>query len=435
MGGQLLDHVIWNLMAKKGVRRREFIGAGAAFGVAGAACVGCVSSARTRGVRPRADAPEIGRAWQGWRPGDMDVHFIHTGVGEQTFFIFPDGTTMLLDCGDTHHAKYMADVPPMPSAERLGGEWTSRYIQRLVPQREIDYLMVSHWHGDHVGDPPLGCRVMPDGRKVCGITAVAEDFKFLRYFDHQHPRSGEYALDPDPEAYRMMQEWLPRARMAGMEVNHFEVGALNQIALVHDRAKYPDFEIRNVAANAVLWDGKGGVVDYGRYCAKTIHENRLSAVIRIRYGAFSYYTGGDAELTLVGADGRPFNWEAAIGRVVGPVNVAKTNHHAGVFGMSADFVKEIRAQVYLSSVWQARMVDPKSLDTMTSRELYGGDRIVCFGYHSPAVRDVVARYARGLAPAGHVVVKVPPGGRTYAVSILDASDESMRVKMVYDCAC
>ncbi len=406
------------------ITRREFLGSGAL--ATGAFASGCSGQKR----------------YPGWREGELDIHFIHTGVGEQTFFIFPDGTTMLLDCGDTHHAKYMTDVPPMPSGARLGGDWTARYIKRLIRKREIDYLLVSHWHGDHVGDPPLGCRVNSEGREVCGITAVAEEFRFRNYLDHQYPYAGMYARDPDPGAFKMMQEWLPRAaRETGMTVQPFRVGACDQIKLLHHPERYGgNFTVRNIAANAVLWDGKTGTVDYGARHVRAggdgrIHENRLSAVIRINYGNFSYYSGGDAELTLRGADGKDFNWEELIGKTVGPVNVCKTNHHAGSAGMSAGFVKALRAQVYLSSVWQAGMVHPVSLANMTSRELYPGDRTICFGYIAGKVRDLASRHARDLAPAGHAVIKVARGGASYRVYSLDAADENMRIQWenVYFC--
>ena len=398
------------------IGRRGFLGLGA--GAAGAWAVGGCT---------------VARKYPGWHEGELDIHFIHTGVGEQTFFIFPDGTTMLLDCGDTHHAKYMADVPPQPSADRLGGEWTSRYIRRLTAKREIDYLMVSHWHGDHVGDPALGCRTAADGRKICGITSVAEDFQFRRYFDHQYPNAGQYALDPDRAAFEMMQEWIPRAqRETGMQVEPFRVGAYDQIVLMHNPRQYGNFEVRNIAANAVLWDGANGTIDCGRIHVKAgggekIHENRLSAVIRIRYGQFSYYSGGDVELTLRGEDGKDYNWEERIGQAVGPVHVCKTNHHAGKTGMSAGFVKAVRPRIYLSSVWQADMVNDTSLANMTSRDLYPGDRLICFGYISDKVKTVAAKYAADLMPAGHAVVKVAPGGGVYTLFVLDAHDESMRI--------
>ena len=368
-----------------------------------------------------------------WSVGCFDIHFIHTGVGEQTFFIFPDGTTMLLDCGDTHHAKYMKDVPPAPDSSRYGGEWVSRYIQRLIPQREIDYVMASHWHGDHVGDLMFGGKRTADGRIVCGLPLVGEDFRFRHYIDRQYPLMAEGSLDPDEQAISLMREWLPRACADGMQPHRFEVGALNQIKMLRDGSSYHEFEVRNIAANAVIWDGADGTVDFGKIHreqtgGKLIHENRLSAVLRFRYGDFSYYTGGDAELTLVGADGREFNWEEMIGRAVGPVSVCKTNHHAGSLGMSPEFVREIRAKAYLSSVWQAKMVDHKSLSSMCSRELYPGERMVCFGHIAHCVKDIAAAYGDDIPPVqGHTVVRVPPGGATFGVFIVDASDESMRV--------
>ena len=43
---------------------------------------------------------EVGKAWKGWKKGQFQIHLIYTGVSESMFLIFPDGTTMLLDCGD-----------------------------------------------------------------------------------------------------------------------------------------------------------------------------------------------------------------------------------------------------------------------------------------------------------------------------------------------
>ncbi|MCZ6693934.1 MAG: hypothetical protein O6939_08525, partial [Bacteroidetes bacterium] len=35
-----------------------------------------------------------------WQDGYMDIHHINTGMGDCTFFVFPDGTTMLFDAGE-----------------------------------------------------------------------------------------------------------------------------------------------------------------------------------------------------------------------------------------------------------------------------------------------------------------------------------------------
>ena len=113
--------------------RREFLVDSLA-----AAAVGAVGGCATCGNA-------VGCTYPGWKPGEMDIHFIHTGTSENTFFIFPDGTTMLLDCGHVKKRKpgYAEALPPMPSGERRAGEWVRRYIERLIPQREIDYLMAA----------------------------------------------------------------------------------------------------------------------------------------------------------------------------------------------------------------------------------------------------------------------------------------------------
>ena len=42
---------------------------------------------------------EIGKPYVGWKEGELDLHFIHTGQTENCFHILPDGTTFLLDAG------------------------------------------------------------------------------------------------------------------------------------------------------------------------------------------------------------------------------------------------------------------------------------------------------------------------------------------------
>ena len=64
------------------MNRREFLSAGAA--VAAVGPIGCVSQLC------------VGRPLPPHREGELDIHFIHTGVGEQTFFVFPDGGGLIL---------------------------------------------------------------------------------------------------------------------------------------------------------------------------------------------------------------------------------------------------------------------------------------------------------------------------------------------------
>lgn len=397
--------------------RREFMKGGAA-----ALALPWLHGCRT------ADA--VGSPYAGWRPGEMDIHFIHTGVGEQTFFVFPDGTTMLLDCGYVAKRRpgYAEAIPPLPSGSLRGGEWVARYLKRVTDRRQIDYVMVSHWHDDH----------------VMGLPDVAKEFTFRNWFDHQFPQVGAYRRDADPDALRFAREFVPAARAKGMKAEPFAVGAVDQIALVHGGAA--DFEIRNLAANCTVADGKGGARDYAKaHLAATkekgIQENMLSSAIRIRYGAFTYYTGGDVEKTVIGEDGRKIDLEGLVGAACGPVTVCKTNHHAFWNAMQAPFVREIQAKAYLSSVWSPGQVSDRNLPIITSRELYPGDRTIFHGFMPIGKAEEYAGrpFVRDFAPVtGHAVVKVAPGGAVARIHVLDATDESMRVLYVQDvptCRC
>ena len=378
----------------------------------------------------------VGCVYPGWKPGELDIHFIHTGTSENTFMIFPDGTTMLLDCGHVKKRRpgYAEALPPMPSGERRAGEWVGRYIKRLIPQREIDYLMVSHWHSDH----------------MAGIPDVAESFRFLNYYDHQYPNVGKYRRDVDDADFDVFQKWLEPTLTAGMRREPFKVGAKDQIRLRHDPTDYYKrvFEIRNLAANGVMWDGKKNLIDVaGEHVKQTgvkyIAENALSSAIRIRYGGFTYFTGGDLEGEFVGGDGKKFSYEERVGEVVGPVCVCKTNHHAFFPSMRDAFVKSTKPQLFLSSAWSPNQQNPLSLGRMTAAENYAVDSgkpirpVVAYG----AIPEFRKRQfdqlglSGFLALEGHAVVKVNPGGFAFKLYTLTAQDESMRIVGVRDFLC
>ena len=401
------------------LNRRNFLKRAAAAAALPAIGAGCASS--------RCQCADF---YPGWKRGEFDIHFIQTGCGEQTFFIFPDGTTMLLDCGDMYRNQYLQHVPRLPNAERLGGEWVSRYVQRLVPDRAIDYFVLTHWHEDHCGNPLLRAERSADGRLVCGVSRFAEDFDIRNYFDHQYPRAGVYMHRPENNVViSSMREWISHMKnKRGMKAHAFEVGAVNQIAMLRDRAAYPEFEIRNLFANAVYWDGGRGTVDYApEYFRQRpdangcIYENTLSLGLRFRYGDFTAYFGGDIDYP---------DHERRLAPIVGPVDVCKENHHGCPSSMGAPFCKAVRAQAYMSSTWSPNQVTDVNLVNMASRELYAGDRVILPGYMPEVKRIAYAgrEFMRDmLLVHGHSVFKVAPGGKTFELFVLTNEDESMRV--------
>ena len=414
-----------------------------------------------RGAAAFAAVPRIGASatdgcgiYPRWKPGELELHFIYTGCGENCFYILPDGTSILNDTGDFYRPRDLADIPLLPSAERLGGEWVSRYISRVYPEKTIDYLMFSHWHTDHVGAADIGQKTTPnagwryrefhDGTKGSGFRCVAEDFSFKRYLDHQYPTWGTYNTH-DRMSVALVKPWLEAERKKGLVAEPFKVGALDQIAMLRDPERFKGvFSIRNLCANGRIWDGAGDVRDCAAEHVKAtgkdkISQNLLSAAFVMRYGKFSYYAGGDVSGKLKRADGSEIDYEEDVGRLAGPVTVCKMNHHGFWDSMSEGFVRAVRAKAYVSCVWSPGQVNSKTLERMASRELHNGLNPIIIPNLLPKSR--AAKYdgrpfMKNIPDESrdgvHVAVKVAPGGDGCRIYLLDARDESMHVLRTID---
>jgi len=135
----------------------------------------------------------------------------------------------------------------------------------------------------------------------------------------------------------------------------------------------------------------------------------------------------------------PVNYEAEVGRRVGPVTVCKTNHHGCIDAMCEEFIRSVRAQAYVTCVWSHWHVVEKTMTRMASRELHPGfDPLIIPNFmpknraekyrDMPFMRNVPSETKDGT----HVVVKVAPGGSSYRIYLVDARDESMRVRARFD---
>ena len=423
-------------MEEKMFSRRDFVRLAAA----GAACPVVFGADGRPRLMKMTDSPEIGKPLALWRQGELDLHFVYTGRGENMFYRFPDGTTMVNDTGDFYRPKEVKNIPWHPRRDFLGGEVMARYLERHLSSPSIDYAVVSHWHTDHVGNPDLGCRTAKDGRRICGLALLGEKYAFKNYFDHQYPDLGKYGSED--KSLSMMREFLEAKKKEGLHCEKFRPGALNQIRLVNDKdgCYRNSFSIRNVCANGVCWTGGEECVDYAAIHVKAagkevkINQNLLSMGFVVQYGKFRYWAGGDVSGFLKDADGRPFNYEAVVGKSVGPVTVCKTNHHAWKDAMVKEFVEEVKAAAYITNLWCPHHIQDCNMQHISSRKLYSGERLVfpTFVPELPKQKWPDAPWWRDIVPGGgHVVVRVAPGGETYKIYQLESKDESQRVKAVF----
>ena len=402
------------------------------------------------------DDKAAGRPWAGWKKGHFQVHFIYTGVAESMFLIFPDGTSMLLDCGD-HNAigRGKLAVPVLPSPNRHSGDWIAKYVERVNPHgSEVDYMMLSHYHCDHAGDPAFNAgKIIRDGEEfaLSGFTQAAERLNFRKAVDRAWPDYDDPIPMPDDyqgdivghirSFYRRMQA------QRGMEIEKFRVGATGQIKLQYEPERYPGFSVRNVCGCGRIAAPDGTVIDLYKdmkavYASgqQELNENGMSLGIIISYGPFRFYSAGDFCDRFERPDGVTVEIEEELAKVIGPVTVAKVNHH-GHYSMPAPLVSALRPRVWVTCVWDQLHDVAPVMERLADRSLYPGDRLLCPCIF-PAERraeDAGSPWLDDIAPAcfdgAHVVLDVAPGGKRYTISCLDARDESMTVRSIQRFTC
>lgn len=386
---------------------------------------------------------EIGKPYVGWKEGELDLHFISTGAGENAFHIYPDGTTMLLDVGDWNHKNYKEATKEVPDDSRRPGEWVARYISRVRPElKKIDYVMASHFHSDHIGDPKFGAG-MTEGREpnyqLSGIAHVGEFYDFGTAYDRGYPTYDRPTKDAPKEREQLIAFWDYKEKTAGLKREEFIVGALDQIKQVNAPEKY-DFHVRNICSNGVLWTGEEGkTIDYFETYPNNLtqnkNENTRSIALTYQFGPFKFYTGGDVSGTLRDSDGKDLDYEGAIGRTVGPVDVCKANHHSYKDSTPKTFTDAVDARVYVVCVWDRWHLQDNTATAMTLDDQgKAKPKLMCPTSVHPNNAEMMkgkAWRSRLVENEGHVVVKAYDGGKKYKVYYLTADDESMKVKLVF----
>jgi beta-lactamase superfamily II metal-dependent hydrolase len=356
----------------------------------------------------------------GWTPGLLDIHHINTGRGNAAFLMLPDGTTMVVDAGDGGNPPPRG-TPPKPDASRTPGEWIARYITAMGASA-IDYGFLTHFHVDHMN------ALVDVARRVPIRTMLDRAWPSYDYPAADH---AEFQAAPFVRYREYLQQGVARAA-------RLVPGRSDQIVLTREAAKYPAFQVRNIAANGEVWTGVGTTTRRhfppldGLDRANWPTENMCSQSIRLSYGRVDYYTGGDVP-------GRPRpgypEWhdvETAVAKAVGPVEVAVINPHGTRDSTNAFWVSALRPRVWIVPVWSADHPGHDVLDRMLSTRLYPGPRDVFATNMIEANRIVIGPLLDRLASSqGHIVIRVAPGGGSYQVFILDDSSESYRITKVF----
>jgi hypothetical protein len=405
-------------------QRREFLK------TAGGSLIAALLSAESD--RPALALEDKDGALPPWKPGVLEIHHIDTGRGNSTLVLGPDGTSLLIDAGEAHSAERIMS-PARPDASRRAGEWIARYVQRQshrISSEALDLMLLTHLHGDHVGEVTESSPQSKRGNyRLTGAADVAEVVAIREIIDRGWP---DYSYPTRPkDATSLNYIALARAMAErGTSVSQAKAGSVNQLFLRRRPSEYPTFHARALAANGTVWTGEreNATARFppveGLSAAAMPTENMCCVALRLEYGGFRYYTGGD--LTCDTDYGR-FPWhdiETPVAEVAGPVSVAVANHHGYFDACGPSAVRALQPRVWILPTWHVSHPAMSVLANLFSEDLYPGERSVFATGMTPEALLTTERFSRLLKSSeGHVVVRVPPDGREFNMFVVDAKDE------------
>ena len=370
-----------------------------------------------------------------WQEGWMDIHHIATGKGENSLFVFPDGTTMLVDLGDETNGRFKC--PAYPDASCTPAQWVARYIRHFAEGTPgggtmIDYFALSHLHSDHMGS----VSALRPGKLygLCGATEIGEYIRLGKIVDRIYPDyngipAGNSTI-PDYEKFIAYQR-----DSCGASVERFKIGSHSQFGLKYAPKSYKkSFDVHNIASNGYVITGKGNKTrpmfldsDLSKY-----DENMLSNVFVISYGPFRYYSGGDLGGGTYSVE--QGNWwrdfESQVAEIVGPVTAMKADHHGWKESTNPYMLSLMKPSVvvafcsHINHPWKTtvqRLADP----------LY---RQISFYTTTDSGRTQVGEelFDAAVKAWGHIVIRVYEGGKSYQIFVLDAKSTDYKVIFTSD---
>lgn len=378
-----------------------------------------------------------------WSRGIFDIHHISTGRGNSTFMVFPDGTTMLFDAGEISdtHARTLSDRNSRlhPDSSKQAYEWLVQYITEFSPfaKPQIDYGVISHFHDDHFGEwDTLKKKSVHGNYVLTGFTGVGDIVPIKKMMDRGHVapinlRSEAFQKRYDKDEYHIVQSlnnyfsFLDTQKKKGMLYDSIVTGANDQFVLTREPGSFPEWEIKNIAA--------GGRVATGYKNRESVNvfpetyypgENPLSVCLKIRYGKFDYFTGGD--VSGIDEFGAPDfqSMEAQIAALIGAVDVATLNHHGNRDSQQGYYVRTLRPRVWVQQTWSSDHPGHDVLRRIMSSTIYPGPRdLFATDMLEPNINVIGDSFVNRAYKArkGHIVIRVQPGGDHYSVYVLNDS--------------
>ena len=382
----------------------------------------------------------IGKTLPDWQDGYLDIHAINTGRGESFLYIFPDGTTMLVDAAGSLLSS-SAEIPPTPAKPNstiTSGQVIINYTKHFIKATnndKLNYILISHFHPDHMGNYSTSLPLAPAGNfRMGGVTEVGEKIPFETIIDRGYP---DYDFPTNIVSTDLISNYIKFINWAKTAYNataeQFEVGENDQITLRRNPSRYTNFQIRNIVADGKVWSGSGTgstntLPPIEELVTAEPNENIFSIGFHISYGLFDYFSGGDLQYNGKST----YSWkdiETPVSDVMTAVDVIKANHHGTSNCNGEIYLNKLDPQVVLIHTWRDVQPNPETIGRMYAAN---NNCKIFITNMTDANKVRLAEYIHKIkSTQGHIIVRVAKDGLSYTVYILEDTNEDYKVKKIF----
>ena len=262
----------------------------------------------------------------------LDIYFIDVEGGQSTLLILPEGQTLLVDAGYPGSGRLDAR-PGDPTKARDPQRILA--VTKLAGVSRIDYLLVTHYHADHVGGVPELAQLIPiqtfvDHGPVNEVAARVTG-TLTMYQAYAAVRANGGHLEPKPG------EQLP---LSGADTTIVSsAGATLATSLVGARS------------------GRNSACTPAGLAAQEATENPQSLGFLLQFGEFRFLDVGD----LTGA---PLFRLACPSDHIGPVDVYLVAHHGGTDAADPSLFAAVTPRVAILNNGPLKGGAPETLNTL-----------------------------------------------------------------------
>ncbi|MFO0598090.1 MAG: MBL fold metallo-hydrolase [Myxococcaceae bacterium] len=370
------------------------------------------------GVEPSGPVPGEVTLWQlDLAPGILQR------TGEAAVLVGPDGTLVVLDVGNSNH-----DDEVLAAVRDLNRNWLTpaRGYPRARGDVEVEWVLLTHFHSDHIGSFGALAGVLSITRGVIhrgfvdvGPGTNASDFQALCTQLTGALATKNVALcHASPDSSCTVGARSPATSCPGLVLGDLATAADDAMGLPSFIPLGGGARLELLGANGWMLQGATPVAGAAFGVTDVNEENARSVVSLVRHGAFRYLFAGD--LSGSGASTEPDVESYVVNSspqtfAGGGLDVTHANHHARKTSSNANWVNAAapldgKARNVLAGINDAYVNSPhqETLDAWTTGQRLGGGRVVVT-HRAPLGGTVPELFDAN----GRVVLQTVQGGDGY----------------------